>query len=291
MAEYVKGRLVARWGSWYGVPDAYHAVMPLLSGAAWKILTDLCYRSRAVDSLFPGHRALQISTGIESRDTIAAAIDELVVATVLTVTRREGSTHVYGLQLPIAPVKPDTEPMAQSTAQLALTGIEASAPRLSIEERLGRLARARKGRRERAKAKPQPTQAATAQPATPAAPAKPDVPANHPALKVWRNVTRRYPHRTLYPDIVAALGEHPNTDRLAEIFRLWVGAGYNGNAALKILDVYRYGWRNGVPPQLRQGERTPQAHKQDANRSVFDRALGRTSASGPEPIDVRPIHA
>ncbi len=244
MADYAKGRLVARWGSWYGVPDAYHAVMPLLSGAAWKILTDLCYRSRAVDSLFPGHRALQISCGIESRDTIAAAIDELVVATVLTVTRREGATHVYGLQLPVAPLRAEEQPLAQSTAQMALSaaeysGVEAAAPRLSIEERLDRLARARKVRRIKAKLKPA---------ATPAVPAPaPDVaiiPANHPAIKAWHTVARRWPNKTLYPAVVKFLGEHPNMTRLAEVYQEWVGRGYNPSAVLRVLDVYRNGWRD-----------------------------------------------
>lgn len=70
---------------------------------------------------------------------------------------------------------------------------------------------------------------------------KPDERKDHAAIRALRDVTGRYPHKLLWDDLIAALGDEPNVERLRNCLTRWVGRGYNPLNFAWALDWYREG--------------------------------------------------
>ena len=67
----------------------------------------------------------------------------------------------------------------------------------------------------------------------------------HPAVAAYRQAAYRYPPKSMYADIAAAVGEKPeDLLRLSEIVRAYVGAGGNPSNAIEVLRRFR---ANGKP--------------------------------------------
>lgn len=65
-------------------------------------------------------------------------------------------------------------------------------------------------------------------------------------VKLFREITGRYPRRILYPDVESMIGFSPDTHRLHESYKAWCARGYNP-AAITWLEWYQ----NGIPPPTR----------------------------------------
>jgi len=79
-----------------------------------------------------------------------------------------------------------------------------------------------------------------------------EITAKHPAIALVHTLMRFYPHKTLWPDLVKVLGEHPDETKAADCYKAWLTRGFNKQAVTPFVDWYR----NGIPqyqtPQRRQ---------------------------------------
>jgi hypothetical protein len=82
--------------------------------------------------------------------------------------------------------------------------------------------------------------------------------ATHPAILLVRGLTGRYPHRSIWDQIIGAVGEHPDGDRAGVCYQAWVQRGYNPQALTWLLEWYTSG--DGLPPaQEKPGSRRGRA--------------------------------
>jgi hypothetical protein len=83
----------------------------------------------------------------------------------------------------------------------------------------------------------------------PKKPSKADPRTKHPAIIAYREVTGKYPNKTLYDSIITAIGEQPDTAKLTACYQEWVKRGSNPNAATWAIDWYTNGISaNGKKP-------------------------------------------
>ncbi len=79
-----------------------------------------------------------------------------------------------------------------------------------------------------------------------------EITAKHPAIALVHTLMRFYPHKTLWPDLVKVLGEHPDETKAADCYKAWLTRGFNKMAVTPFTDWYR----NGIPqyqaPQRKQ---------------------------------------
>lgn len=74
---------------------------------------------------------------------------------------------------------------------------------------------------------------------------------NHPAVLLVKNITGKWPPRTVFDRLARELGETPDAARFAEIYEEWRARGYRPTNLAGMLDWYR----KGIPPI--RGERPP----------------------------------
>jgi hypothetical protein len=82
--------------------------------------------------------------------------------------------------------------------------------------------------------------------ATEEIPPEPVILSDHPVIQLCRKIVNRYPDKTLWPLLVEALGQDPDTTKLTGCRVEWVLRGYNKSSWKWATDWYV----NGIPPQV-----------------------------------------
>lgn len=68
----------------------------------------------------------------------------------------------------------------------------------------------------------------------------------HPAIMCLRALNGgRYPPKVLWDEIIALLGDAPDTERVRTFYRTWIARGYNPNSWMWLLDWFK---RGEIPP-------------------------------------------
>lgn len=75
----------------------------------------------------------------------------------------------------------------------------------------------------------------------------------HPAIAFVRNALGRFPDKSLWDDLIAVLGDTPDTAKLAECRKAWVQRGHNGQSVTWALEWYV----TGIPTRHIQGNGFP----------------------------------
>jgi hypothetical protein len=92
---------------------------------------------------------------------------------------------------------------------------------------------------------------------------------NHPAILAVREITGRYPHKAVWDNVITALGDAPDCNKAATMYRAWVSRGFNPSAIVPFIEWYPGGAvpAPGGKPQVAQGPRQVVTSTYDA--SVF----------------------
>lgn len=103
-----------------------------------------------------------------------------------------------------------------------------------------------------------------------------------PAVAFVRNLTHRYPDKTLWPRIVQTLGEDFDEKRLTECYENWVSHGWN-----KMNLVWLFEWyTQGIPERSNSGRHQGpirETHNERAFRETYE--LAATAFQTPSSLD------
>lgn len=95
----------------------------------------------------------------------------------------------------------------------------------------------------------------------------------HPAMIAIRTVTKRYPPKPSWDLIIGELGDHPDTDKLQQVYAVWTASGYNPGNYQGVIEWYKF----GIPAKL-NGNKQNVNKNQVIAENIFGQELAEAEA-------------
>jgi len=93
-----------------------------------------------------------------------------------------------------------------------------------------------------------------------------------PAVLCFKGITGKYPAIEIYDEVIAALGDRPDGEKLANCFKAWIKRGYNRER----VDGWLFDWyKNGVPEDVRANGKGSQGSDDDKLKRQQEAVYGR----------------